>query len=547
MSYSISNNQKTDDKLKYLESKLFNKLDFVDYGTSISIKKIIDKENIQNKVDALQEFNNRIEIALDYVDVRMLNSTYHSIKDTAKAISKVISRLSIRDTNFDADMLVEQFYSTENTAIKAPKINTEVKITKDKYYLCIKKEEWWLKKLLKIIEQNREILQLLMGLVNEQSPYASDLAVKTKKAADKRKVKYLEESFIISKKTGKEIKLSTLVPTKEQEFSEKWCIIKGLDEYSVKHGMLSAMITITAPSEFHLSPSNQSQNTPAQANAYIAEKWSTSNKSILSLKQKFFGFHVTEATIKGVPHWHVIIYYEKYLKNNIQSILMRVFEVASLDNFLIKWQDTDRQKSTFLSYVAKSLVPSRLATANALQSKSNERIDSFRKLWCLRSIQFFGLPKGCVVAWRQARTFIKKEIIYQRAKEVIKHVKQNNFYKFLKVYEGGKIETLISEDKKKMGLKIYGFSIYKHHENNKKIVTNNQTLKVNTINYLNKVENNSNNKLKSDKNIRRDILSSFFMKKASYLTNKIKKAYISISNKLKPTLLSIIPIKGNHN
>lgn len=460
-----------------LEQQLNNALMLIDRETSDFLYKITNENH--SKIPK-EEWISRIYNAWDYVDHGLFSAGYPAIKQAAKLVAKEIKLLKKTTQSNDPNVLVEEFYKENNLSIQAPIIRLPKHKNKAKQITNIMDAHWWFNNLIDVIEKNREHFRQLIGLINPDSPYASDCAVKNKRTADKRKKKYLDEKTVIIKSTGEIKHLSSIIKSEEQEFAETWCILRGIDEHAQLNGMPSAMITITAPSQYHPSPSNLTWLTAIDAQEFIASKWHRITKLLHRYKNQVFLFRVVEANVDGTPHWHILIYFNPDIKSRLQSKIMRTFDVDNLNNLTVKWQDTDRAKGSFLSYVAKSIVPPSLATFNKAQSGHNDRIDAFRSTWDFRAFQFLGLPTGYLKIWRLLRRKSDFKFKDKKSIELLRKIKNNDFSSFLGALITG--DVVLTKSKQGTGFVLQVFSdLIDRHESE----TDNKNGKVTIDNNLN--------------------------------------------------------------
>lgn len=504
-----------------LDKQLFEALLLVDIETAeLVYQTIIGSQNQISK----KEWIRRINDALDYVDTGLLSASFLKIKRAAKSIVKLTKNLYKTKNYHEPTELVSMFYSNHNRSIHAPIIRL-AKCKDNAKQLCnVIDEEWWLKILSDTIEQNREHFRGLIGLVNQASPYASDCAVKKKKQSDRRKKKYLDEKTIVIKATGEIKPLGAIRKTEEQEFAETWCILRGIDEYAQTNGMPSAMITITAPSEYHPSPQNLTSLNAIDAQKFIASKWHDITKFLYRYKNQVLMFRVVEAHINGTPHWHILIYFKPEIKKRLQSKLMRAFDVDNLNNHLISWQDTDRSVGSFLSYVSKSIIPPSLATFNKILSGNNDRVDAFRSIWSFRSCQFIGLPKGYLYTWRRLRGKNYITPNSEQTKELLKKIKNNDFSSFLTAIINGDIEIVESNYGNDRDIIVFGELITKDKKD-----VDNKNVKVNVNNNLNKSKARSD----SEKSEKKPSLIGYIKKTIGVIIKKTRHFIDFLPKKMK--------------
>lgn len=481
------NYNNNDNILQILERKLLYVLNGVDSSTRNELLARVSNIKCQNKEWYLVDLIERLETAINAIDVRMINAKYLSIKNAATTIVDNINRYICKGYEGDADHLIKLFYAIDNSDIQAPKIIFTINKSPQKNLENVKSHKWWISKLKKVISQNREHLKLLIGLVNKEMPYSSDLSLIEKRTADKNRQRYLELNGFISKNVDQSIPLSEVSKSEERKFSEIYCVLKGIDNYAKINKLSSALITITPPSNFHISSSSYNKETPKEINHTMAKIWSKFTQAISKIHEFYFAFRVVEFHVDGTPHFHILIYFKSELKQDYQLVLKKVFNTDNLSGKLVDWKDIDRSQGTCIGYVVKTLMPSSRYTVD--EANSNERIVSGRKLWRLRSHDYSGMPKKCIACWRELRKLANTDVTDQKIIDMLRHVKENDFYYFFNAYKNGEISLLVAEDKKTVGIDIYGIHIinkkYNEKIGNQRIIKS--KIKINVNNYPSKI------------------------------------------------------------
>lgn len=467
--------------LELLEFRLSQITEKCDSNTRKLITRSVSNSAQHNRLNFLIKLIDKVEIALRVTDVRMLNAQYVSRRNAATAIADKINGYIANGYSNDAEYLVKLFYAVGNSDIQAPRVILTKNKSQEKYLKNITSSKWWFNKIVNVIKQNREHLKLLMGLVNKDMPFASDLALFEKRSADKKRREYLESHEVISKYTGKPVPLSKLEKSERQKFGEINCILNGIDKYAKTHNMSSALITITAPGNSHISSSNYNYQTPKEINRAISEKWSKCTREFLKINEFYFAYRANDLHKDGTPHSHVLIYFKNELKEKYQAILKRKFSVDSLSGNLIDWKDIDRKKGTCIGYILKSLVPVN-HDSDPDFIDNNERIASGRRLWNFRSHDYSGMPRYCIACWRELRKLVNEEVSDKKAMGMLRHVKENNFCSFFMAYKNGSVSLLLGEDNKIVGVDVFGVHVSKKKNNNMQRIVNLKT-KVNVINY----------------------------------------------------------------
>ncbi|MCL7421795.1 MAG: replication endonuclease [Methylobacter sp.] len=477
------NYNNTDNILQILENKLLQLLECVDSSTREELLTRTSKIKFQNKGRYLVDLIEKVEKAMNATDVRMINVKYFSIKNAATAIVNNINGYINNGYASDAEHLIKLFYAIDNSDIQAPRIILTANKSQQKSLENVKSEKWWTNKLRKVISQNREHLKLLIGLVNKEMPYSSDLSLIEKRKADKNRQRYLELNGFASNHAGQ---FTPVSKSEERKFSEIYCVLKGIDKYAKINKLSSALITITPPSNFHISSSNYNKETPKDISRSMAKKWSKFTQTISKKHEFYFAFRVVEFHIDGTPHFHVLFYFKTELKQDYQLVLKKVFNTDTLSGSLIDWKDIDRSRGTCIGYVVKTLKPSSQDETDDVNN--NERVVSGRRLWRLRSHDYAGMPKKCIVCWRELRKLVNTDITDPKVFDMLKHVKENDFYYFFKAYKNGDISLSVAEDKKIIGINIYGVHIinkkYNKQIDNQRIIKS--KIKINVNNYPSK-------------------------------------------------------------
>lgn len=114
------NNTSTGEIIQILEDRLIDVLSNVDRGTRDSVNCMVSKCSPSNRLYYLADLINKIENALNTIDVRLLNVKHAAIKSAAMAISCKITEYSNKSSAIDAEHLIKLFYAIGNTTIHAP-------------------------------------------------------------------------------------------------------------------------------------------------------------------------------------------------------------------------------------------------------------------------------------------------------------------------------------------------------------------------------------------------------------------------------------------
>jgi hypothetical protein len=466
------NFSKNGELLQKLESRLFCLLELLDGSTKRDVLNRKSKIDIASREKYLIDLLAKIENACIAMDMRMIKATPEAIEVVASAIALKVSEYVSHGYSLNASQLVNLFYAIDNNSVHAPRIKFTPHKSEQKNINNITSNKWWIGKISNYLKRNREHLKKLLGLIGKDQPYASNQALLEKKVADKKRQKYLENTEVISKKTGEKVLLASVSRTEKQKYSEIYCVLKGVDKYAFNNGMASALITITLPSEYHAISSVYIQKTTEEINGALSRKWSDCTQAFIKIQEFYFAFRVKELHIDSTPHIHALLYFNNDLRDTYQAILKKVFKVNDLSCGAVHWLDVDRNIGTCIGYVMKTLIPR--TEISSVDANAIELTVSGRKMWGLRAYDYSGMPKGCMVCWREIRKLTNTKSNNKRVTRFLGKVKNNDFYEFFKAYKDGEISLLVSsKTEKPIGVEVFGDKITSNdanHEAQRRII-----------------------------------------------------------------------------
>lgn len=208
-------------------------------------------------------------------------------------------------------------------------------VTLDSQLARLNDARFWRKAIRTRILREREHFYLRLGLVGRSNEaYVSDRQALTRQLQLKRQRQWLKETVLVPRylEPGESDELMTLdkvALTPRTRFAKTYTFIKAMEGLANEHGLVSAMVTLTAPPEWHPNPSHGENSwngeSPHEAHRYLARGWQA---ILIELHKKNIGvsgLRVVEPHKDGCPHWHIWLIYRPEVETILLATLMRQF------------------------------------------------------------------------------------------------------------------------------------------------------------------------------------------------------------------------------
>lgn len=332
--------------------------------------------------------------------------------------------------------------------------------TKESTYKKACDKGWWRRRGMKQLRIVQELDQMSCRRVGAgaQSQYSSKLAVDHLKHSQAAGEQFLKNSVLYCHDTGNTISLQDVATTPQMRAAKAYSVLKSIEKMGVAAGMKAAMLTITAPSEWHANPKSRRRDhkwngkTPLECHQHLSACWERLRACLAKKGIKLAGVRVEEPQKDGTPHFHIAFFYRKEDEDTILREILRQYPAglrrresvgkrpgklifdeiqwASLADF-----DADKRQHTscgaqcqfdviatksgagssdgvasfasyVLKYVRKTLGLPADKTEEAdddqnsiIESGPAEHVHAHRHVFCIRSVNFFGLPRGALTNW----------------------------------------------------------------------------------------------------------------------------------------------------
>lgn len=194
---------------------------------------------------------------------------------------------------------------------------------------------------------------------------------------------------------------------------------RGFEELAKSHGHQAAFLTITCPSKYHrayATTGDENPNwqgyTPLDGQHYLNEIWVLIRSKLSRLNIPFYGFRVSEPQHDGTPHWHLLLFVEEHLYQDMVEVMREYAmredsEEKGAGDHRFKEVKIDPNKGSATGYIAKYV--SKNIDGSDLDSGVYDedpkdaacRVDAWAACWGIRQFQQLG---GCsVTVWRELR------------------------------------------------------------------------------------------------------------------------------------------------
>lgn len=207
--------------------------------------------------------------------------------------------------------------------------------TPDSQLARVNDARFWRRAIRTVLLREREHFYLRLSLIGRsQEAYASDRQVQTRRLQLKRQQQWMKETVLVPRylEPGESEALLTLdqvAANPRTRFAKTYTFIKAMEAIAHEQGLVSAMVTLTAPPEWHPNPSHGENSwngqSPRDAHRYIAQGW---HACLIAWHKKGIGvsgLRVVEPHQDGCPHWHIWLIYRPDVETQLLAALMRQF------------------------------------------------------------------------------------------------------------------------------------------------------------------------------------------------------------------------------
>ena len=296
-------------------------------------------------------------------------------------------------------------------------------------------EKYWFRTLRSTQKRLIEHLAIGCGEVSAKvSPYISTGALSDYRNQQKANLEYLKQMIIENiDDPSEQVELMAMWQKSSGNpairFNEMMNRLRGVDEWATEKGYVSLFLTMTAPSSFHATHNNGTNNKkwkgadPRTTHAYLSKNWAQLRALFAKRGIGFFGMRGVEPHHDATPHWHLLV----YVKAEDKEEVIRLFKSKALeldgDEFGAKKHrcrvdEIDPAKGSAVSYIAKYIAKN-IYAGNQKDETSDEveglkldenvqRVRAWANLWGIRQFQFYGNPP--ISVWRELRKLEKWQL-----------------------------------------------------------------------------------------------------------------------------------------
>jgi len=486
-----------------------------------------------NLLHRLSKIRTKIEIKTiryDYREIRKLSFDIHYF------IYEIIEKNNKKSLTNSPIEILENLYSKE-FQYYLPKITLPLGShqTQVKKLLC---QDWWGSQLKNTIRQQSELLKIALGTVSENNQQYS-----SNKAVNDYELSLKANAFVPIQRHTNTAFLTDLKPADQRRFYEYLAISKGIEKRANSQGLVSSLLTLTLPPEYHANPKNGNSKkwqgyTPSESYKElhsIANKFNkVLHKAGLYKNNNLFSIKAIEPHQDETPHLHILLFYSSTDKNDIQEAIAFQFgdSIFKESSKAYDWVDIDEGKSSPINYLSKHFIHS---DKNKLTN--NIRITSTKALWKMKSFSFTGLPRGTKTLWKEYRKIGFNSNIYQNELEenLIDFACCGNFEEFLitleKATDEGLIKITYKSKKSKYSENSSSFSHIEYSIKNTSSIDISRDIDIHLI---------KNTKINLSKDILESVPSKTIKQEFSYYFRGLVKVVTNISNNLSNKIFSTL-------
>ncbi|BFU60733.1 MULTISPECIES: replication endonuclease [Rodentibacter] len=289
-------------------------------------------------------------------------------------------------------------------------------------------ERYWKRQLETAQKRLKEHVEIGCGAVSAKvSPYVSQNALREYREKRAENMDYLEQMMLENLDDESEqmplIEMwKRTVSNPAIQFNEMMNCLRGIDEWGTEYNYASVFFTMTAPSSFHATHNNGTNNkkwkgaSPRDTQRYLNKVWAQLRAQFAKRDIGFFGYRGVEPHHDGTPHWHMLVYVKPEQKDEMITLFKKKALELDGDEFgakkhRCKVDEIDPEKGSAIGYIAKYIAKNIYAGKQA-NEKSDEvedltlrenvlRVKAWASLWGIRQFQFYGTPP--ISVWRELR------------------------------------------------------------------------------------------------------------------------------------------------
>ncbi|CAH0540905.1 replication endonuclease [Vibrio marisflavi] len=317
-------------------------------------------------------------------------------------------------------------------------------------------KNWWLRRLRRVLRKNLEVVFHHLNYVNKKrSLYCSNNTLKARIAQKQYQQEFLANT-IATNENGESFSLLELsqkgVADPKIRKGELMMRARGFEELAKSHGHQSAFLTITCPSKYHrayATTGDENPNwqgfTPLDGQHYLNEIWVLIRSKLSRLNIPFYGFRVSEPQHDGTPHWHLLLFVEAHLYQDMVEVMREYAmredsEEKGAGEHRFKEVKIDPNKGSATGYIAKYV--SKNIDGSDLDSgvygedpkDAACRVDAWAACWGIRQFQQLG---GCsVTVWRELRRLKNAMQLPEKLKDIFKAADKGDWKNFIEKMGG---------------------------------------------------------------------------------------------------------------
>ena len=272
-------------------------------------------------------------------------------------------------------------------------------------------EKYWRRKLRKKVGRLTVHVSNLLGLVGKDAPHRITTPAVKKRFIDmqRRAERFKNETMLVAQ-DGETIRLSDIATTYDQRFAESLCIIDGLEDKALANGDTWSFITITLPPRFHPNPiaGRRSWNlvSVADSASYLTDGWRKIRAMLDKSKTDVCGIRVAEAHEDGCFHSHILMFHAKTDFERIKSAVKFQFSESDIQAKIEQCNGKAKASSYAFKYIQKATP---IYDVNGISSTITPSLEdkdkvlanqALRSACGVRSLAWFGIPKGILTKWR---------------------------------------------------------------------------------------------------------------------------------------------------
>jgi hypothetical protein len=285
---------------------------------------------------------------------------------------------------------------------------------------------WWRRQLRKRWTRAAENSMRALGVIRKaREPYASNEAVRHRRAQKRRGREFLESSVAVNE-AGEQLSLVELADRsianpsiRRGEFMTR---VRGFEEIARDLGHVAEFVTLTCPSYFHAQLVKGGRNPLWQrsvvrdAQAWLCKQWPRARAKHTRLSVILYGFRIAEPHHDATPHWHLLAFVPAHAVGTVRAVVRGCWLSEHADEsgaatHRVRFETIDPKAGSAAGYVAK-YVSKNIDGGGAIGEETDletgeriiegvARVDAWASIHGIRQFQQVGgVPVGL---WREAR------------------------------------------------------------------------------------------------------------------------------------------------